>query len=58
MAVLKLSLSLRIYSARVEMFSQMASNKDLSSDCVNFVDIGGRYTCALDKIDKLVNMVC
>lgn len=57
MAVMKLSLSLRIYSARVEMFSQMASFRGSNLDCINFVDIGGRYTCSLDKIDKLIELV-
>ncbi|XP_067203382.1 UDP-glucose:glycoprotein glucosyltransferase isoform X3 [Linepithema humile] len=54
-AVFKLGLSLRVYSARVEMFSQMAVNKNVSSyECDNVVDIGGTFTCALDDIDELL----
>lgn len=55
-AVFKLGLSLRIYSARVEMFSQMAVNKNISSlACDNIVDIGGTFTCSLEDIDKLLD---
>jgi len=57
-AVFKLGLSLRIYSARVEMFSQMAVNKNISMyECNNVVDIGGTYTCSLEEIDILVEQV-
>lgn len=57
-AVFKLGLSLRIYSARVEMFSQMAVNKNVSSyGCNNVVDIGGTFTCSLEDIDKLLEQV-
>ncbi|KAK0098278.1 hypothetical protein PV326_009913 [Microctonus aethiopoides] len=54
-AVLKLSLSLRIYSARVEMFSQMAVNKNNIPNCNNFVDIGGKFTCSADELDELTD---
>lgn len=54
----KLGLSLRIYSARVEMFSQMAVNKNvLSYGCNNIVDVGGTFTCSLEDIDKLLEQV-
>lgn len=57
-AVMKLGLSLRIYSARVEMFSQMAENKDISNlDCHNFIDAGGKFTCSVDEIQELMNQV-
>ncbi|XP_076281321.1 UDP-glucose-glycoprotein glucosyltransferase isoform X2 [Lasioglossum baleicum] len=55
-ALLKLGLSLRIYSARVEMFTQMAQNKNISKfDCYNVVDIGGRFTCSIEELDELLN---
>ncbi|XP_033331398.1 UDP-glucose-glycoprotein glucosyltransferase isoform X1 [Megalopta genalis] len=55
-ALLKLGLSLRIYSARVEMFTQMAQNKNISKfDCYNVVDIGGRFTCSIEELEELVN---
>ncbi|KAK2578584.1 hypothetical protein KPH14_012016 [Odynerus spinipes] len=54
-AVLKLGLSLRIYSARVKMFLQMAENKNLSTlGCNNIVDIGGKFTCSMEEIDELI----
>lgn len=54
-SILKLTLSLRIYSARVEMFSQMAENKNLSTlGCDNVIDIGGKYTCSIEEIDELI----
>ncbi|XP_034947696.1 UDP-glucose:glycoprotein glucosyltransferase [Chelonus insularis] len=53
-AILKLSLSLRIHSARVEMFSQMAQNKPDIPSCDNFVDIGGKFSCSIEnQIEKL-----
>ncbi|XP_047366597.1 UDP-glucose:glycoprotein glucosyltransferase isoform X4 [Vespa velutina] len=54
-AVLKLGLSLRIYSTRVEMFSQMAENKNISTlECYNVVDIGGKFTCSIEEIDNII----
>lgn len=56
--VLKLGMSLRIHSAKVEMFSQMAENKRPSHlACRNFVDVGGKFTCAAEEISKLLNQV-
>lgn len=57
-AIFKLGLSLRIYSARVEMFSQMAVNKNVSSyGCNNVVNIGGTFTCSLEDLDNLLEQV-
>ncbi|XP_066600905.1 UDP-glucose:glycoprotein glucosyltransferase 1-like [Prorops nasuta] len=54
-AVFKLGLSLRIYAARVEMFSQMAENKNASSyNCTNLVYINGQFTCSLEDLDNLI----
>ncbi|XP_015179238.1 PREDICTED: UDP-glucose:glycoprotein glucosyltransferase isoform X3 [Polistes dominula] len=54
-AVLKLGLSLRIYSTRVEMFSQMAENKNVSTlDCYNVIDIGGKFTCSIFEVNELI----
>lgn len=58
-AVLKLGLSLRSYSARVEMFNQMAENKNISNlGCDIVLDIGGRLTCSLKELEDLINEVC
>ena len=57
-AVLKLGLSLRIYSARVEMFSQMAQNKNASHlGCDILLDVGGRFTCSLEDVDRFIDEV-
>ena len=57
-AVLKLGLSLRIYSARIEMFFQMAQNKNASNlGCDVLVDVGGIFTCSLAELDRLTNEV-
>lgn len=61
-SLLKLTLSLRIHSARVEMFSQMAELKkqDVNAinnninNCHNFVDINGKFTCNIDEIDDIL----
>lgn len=56
--MLKLSLSLRIYSARVEMFAQMSLNKASPEiDCDNFLDIGGHVTCDFNELDKIDSKV-
>jgi UDP-glucose:glycoprotein glucosyltransferase len=57
-AIMKLGLSLRIYSPRVEMFSQMAENKKTSNiDCNNFIDVGGKFICSIEELQKLINNV-
>lgn len=55
---MKLGLSLRIYSARVEMFSQMAENKNtLNVNCTNFIHVGKHLTCFAHEIEELINQV-
>ncbi|XP_046423993.1 UDP-glucose:glycoprotein glucosyltransferase isoform X1 [Neodiprion fabricii] len=55
-AVLKLGLSLRTYSSRVEMFNQMAENRNISHlGCSVAMDIGGKLTCSLKDLEDLVN---
>ncbi|XP_076247159.1 UDP-glucose-glycoprotein glucosyltransferase isoform X2 [Calliopsis andreniformis] len=55
-ALLKLGLSLRIYSARVEMFTQMAENKNISTlDCYNIINVGEKFTCSLEELEELIN---
>lgn len=57
-ALMKLALSLRIYSAKVDMFTQMAEMKDdLDVNCVNFVEVGGKFTCSSDELPELLNQV-
>lgn len=55
-ALLKLSLSLRTYSARIEMFSQMGENRksEKVGDCANFADVNGELTCSPSDIEALL----
>lgn len=47
-SLLKLSLSLRIYSPRIEMYSQMAAQRQLP--CPITVDISGKIVCSIDEV--------
>ncbi|XP_045583681.2 UDP-glucose:glycoprotein glucosyltransferase 1 isoform X2 [Procambarus clarkii] len=54
--VLKLSLSLRAYSPKIEMFHQIAHDRDLPSteECGATVDVNGELTCDVDKVKLLI----
>ncbi|XP_029640881.2 LOW QUALITY PROTEIN: UDP-glucose:glycoprotein glucosyltransferase 1-like [Octopus sinensis] len=61
--LLKLTLSLRVHSPDVEMYSQMAqeekknlfvSQKKLADNCDVFVNIHGEVTCNVNDIDTLI----
>ncbi|XP_060516530.1 UDP-glucose:glycoprotein glucosyltransferase isoform X2 [Cylas formicarius] len=54
LSVLKLGLSLHIYSPKVQMYNQVTAEKNLP-DCSCVVDIGGTFTCNLQEINKLIN---
>ncbi|XP_015109415.1 UDP-glucose:glycoprotein glucosyltransferase isoform X2 [Diachasma alloeum] len=58
-ALLKLSLSLRTYSARIEMFSQMGENRrtEKVEACNNFVDVHGELTCSSDEVENLLESI-
>lgn len=56
LSVLKLGLSLHIYSPKVQMFRQIADGKNLP-DCSAVVDIGGTFTCSVEEIRKLIENV-
>lgn len=55
-ALLKLSLSLHIYSPKVQMFQQISTEVGLPK-CQCVADIGGKFTCDLAEIEKLVEQV-
>lgn len=46
--LLKLSLSLHIYSPRIEMYSQMATQRNLP--CPITVDVCGKMVCGLNEV--------
>ncbi|KAK4305525.1 hypothetical protein Pmani_022586 [Petrolisthes manimaculis] len=54
--LLKLSLSLRAYSPKIEMFTQIALDRDLpkEDECWTVVDINGEVTCNIENIKALV----
>ncbi|XP_057663509.1 UDP-glucose:glycoprotein glucosyltransferase [Diorhabda carinulata] len=54
MSVLKLGLSLHIYSPKVQMFSQIAQELHLP-DCPTVADIGGTVVCDIEKVKSLIN---
>lgn len=55
-SVLKLGISLHIYSPKVEMFDQIAKLRGLPS-CPIVADIGGKLTCNTDEAKKLIKQV-
>ncbi|PSN48119.1 UDP-glucose:glycoprotein glucosyltransferase [Blattella germanica] len=55
-SVLKLALSLHIYSPKVEMYSQMALERGLSAlSCPVAADVGGKLTCCTEEMKKLIS---
>lgn len=57
LSVLKLGLSLHIYSPKIEMFSQMAAEKGLPL-CSAVVDVGGNLICDIKKAEAMITNVC
>jgi UDP-glucose:glycoprotein glucosyltransferase len=54
-SVLKLALSLHIYSPKVEMYSQMAIERGVSAlSCPAVADVGGKLTCFVEDMRKLI----
>ncbi|XP_066258640.1 UDP-glucose:glycoprotein glucosyltransferase [Euwallacea similis] len=53
LSVLKLSLSLHIYSPKVQMFQQIASEQNLPG-CQCIADVGGQFSCDLNEIKDLI----
>lgn len=47
--VLKLGLSLHIYSPKIQMFNQIASERNLP-ECPTVVDVNGHLICSLDEL--------
>nr|CAD7428481.1 unnamed protein product [Timema monikensis] len=55
LSVLKLALSLHIYSPKVEMYAQMARERGVL--CPVAVDLAGRLTCDLTELKSLLTQV-
>lgn len=57
LSVLKLGLSLHIYSPKVEMFGQIAAARDLPG-CPIVADVGGKLTCDMTEMKEYITKVC
>lgn len=55
-SLLKLGLSLHVYSPKVEMFAQIAREHELP-DCAALADIGGDYICDAQSLHKAIQNV-
>src|SRR5215510_11766627 len=54
-SVLKLALSLHIYSPKVEMYSQMSIERGvLTLSCPIVADVAGKLTCCVEEMKKLI----
>jgi UDP-glucose:glycoprotein glucosyltransferase len=54
-SVLKLALSLHIYSPKVEMYSQMAIERGVFAlSCPIVADVAGKLTCCVEEMKKLI----
>ncbi|KAI4464405.1 udp-glucose glycoprotein:glucosyltransferase [Holotrichia oblita] len=54
LSVLKLGVSLHIYSPKIEMFSQIAKERELPA-CPVIIDVGGSLSCDLKETKKLID---
>ncbi|XP_067127795.1 UDP-glucose:glycoprotein glucosyltransferase 1 isoform X1 [Centruroides vittatus] len=54
LALLKFSLSLRIHSPAVEMFHQIAYDKNLPTSCESVVEINNQFACNVEDLEKLL----
>lgn len=55
LSLLKLAVSLHIYSPRIEMYNQMAQERGIK--CPAAVDIAGTIVCAPDQLHGTVKQV-
>lgn len=55
LALLKFSLSLRIYSPAVEMFHQIAYDKNLPASCESVVEIGEEFACNIENLENILS---
>lgn len=56
LSVLKLGLSLHIYSPKVEMFGQIANERDLPG-CPIVADVAGKLTCDMTEMKQYISKV-
>lgn len=56
-SVMKFGLSLHIHSPKVEMFGQMATERNIPSDCAVAADVGGELACGVEEMNILIKQV-
>ncbi|KAJ8942874.1 hypothetical protein NQ314_009938 [Rhamnusium bicolor] len=56
LSILRLGLSLHIYSPKVQMFEQIAQERNLPS-CPTVADVGGKLTCDVEEAKQIINDV-
>lgn len=58
LSLLKLGLSLHVYSPKVQMYQQMAVERNLPNCGDTVVDVNGHLTCDKAEVLQLINKVC
>jgi len=53
--LLKFSLSMHIYSPRIEMYAQMAADQGIQ--CSTSVEIDGQFVCSIDKLKNVLQQI-
>lgn len=53
--LLKFSLSMHIYSPRIEMYAQMAADQGIQ--CFTSVEIDGQFVCSVDKLKNVLKQI-
>lgn len=57
LSLLKLGLSLHVYSPKVQMFQQIAVERNLPACGATVVDVNGHLTCDKSQLIQLINNV-
>lgn len=57
LGLMKLALSLHIYSPKIEMYAQIAIDRNIPTDCAIVLDINNNLFCNLEDVDKYLKNV-
>nr|XP_054771675.1 UDP-glucose:glycoprotein glucosyltransferase 1-like [Lytechinus pictus] len=55
--LLKWALSIHAYAPKIEMYHQIARSLAVPENCDTFIDVHGKFTCSLDRLDELIGNV-
>lgn len=53
-SILKFALSLHIYSPKIEMYHQVAFDRELPVECSTVADVQGQLTCSIEEMENLI----